>query len=85
MSDTATKNWVPSYQKGFEYVESSNGVDWYDAPEPRRWRRLWHRCSAQTRAYMGGMFTERCACSAIRLGPDPFDLGPWMERFGRQW
>lgn len=71
--------WIRSFTSGLNYVEDLNGVDWCEAPRPRRW----HRCKPQTR----GCFVrfqcevvERCACGATR-----FDgRGPWMERNSRR-
>lgn len=73
--------WVRSYQGHGEhagdYLDRLGGVDWLDAPRPRRW----HRCRPQARGRFGllGPLVERCACGATRLHGD----GPWLERNSR--
>jgi hypothetical protein len=60
MTDTYIRTW----QGQGEYLEHLNGVDWVDAPLPRRW----HRCWAQTRGWFGLNIVERCACGAAKPG-----------------
>jgi hypothetical protein len=64
--------WVRTYEKDLDYIESIGGVMWGDGPLPYPW----HRCEPQTRGWMGLNYTERCNCGAIRLST----RGPWMER-----
>jgi hypothetical protein len=64
--------WVRTYENGADYIESLDGVDWNDAPLPRRW----HDCTAQTRGWMSLNYVERCACGAIRDSTRE----PWMEK-----
>lgn len=56
-------------------IWNRDGIDWADAPKPRRL----HRCFVQTRGYLR-YFTcvDRCACGAIR-----HDGGRWAERNSR--
>ncbi len=68
--------WVRTYENGLEYVEALDGIDWMDAPLPRRW----HRCKAQLRgSFRDWEFTYRCACGAVS-----FDQWHWMERNSRR-
>lgn len=77
------ERWVkeqPKFAEGLSAVERAlfdppehlDGVKWFEAPVPRRW----HRCTPQTRAWIG-LFTrvERCACGAIRI-----DEGFWHNK-----
>lgn len=64
--------WVRTYENGIDYSESLDGVIWADAPLPRRW----HRCTPQTRGWLGANYTERCACGATRLRAS----GPWIYK-----
>ena len=34
--ETMATEWVRTYQDGPEYLEHLGGVDWFDAPHPRR-------------------------------------------------
>ena len=74
--ETMATEWVRTYQDGPEYLEHLGGVDWFDAPHPRRW----HKCKPQTRGWMMDGYVERCTCGATRL----FGDGPWMERNQRR-
>lgn len=65
-------DWVRTFERGTDFVESLNGVMWAEARLPF-W---WHHCQAQTRASFNSGYIERCACGASRLTPD----GPWLER-----
>jgi hypothetical protein len=65
-------DWVLTYENGPDHIESLNGVVWHEAGLPSRW----HSCRAQTRAWLGGDYAERCACGAIRLHAGD----PWMRR-----
>lgn len=60
----------PASRPGFR-IYHFGGVEWVDAPEPRRW----HRCRPQTRAIDGYDLIDRCACGAIR-----YDVGRWIGR-----
>lgn len=48
-------------------IEHRGGVEWFDAPVPRRW----HRCKAQTTAELlgpeGFETVKRCVCGAITI------------------
>jgi len=66
--------FVISFAAGAEYSEDRDGVNWFDAPLPRRW----HRCRAQSRGNLGG-HVYRCACGAI--SPDG---KYWLERNSRR-
>ena len=64
-------NWVRTYENGPDYIESAGGIDWCDAPLPRRF----HRCRTQTRGWLRFSYVERCACGATRLRPGKFWIG----------
>jgi hypothetical protein len=68
--------WVRTFDQGAEWVEVLDGLDWIEAPLPRRW----HRCRPQLRASISGGLVERCACGAARVLGD----GPWLERNSRK-
>jgi hypothetical protein len=55
------------------WADDVGGVNWYDAPVPRRW----HKCKPQTKAFIAerGWYVERCACGAIRHERDG-----WLDR-----
>lgn len=75
----ASSRWVTSTElsAGSIRIENLDGVEWRDAPRPRRR----HQCTAQSRGYTGPRdYFERCACGGIRLGRDD----PWMERNSRR-
>jgi hypothetical protein len=55
--------WVRTRTSDGGYVESLGGVLWADAPLPPRW----HRCTTQTRGWIGLNWIERCACGATKL------------------
>lgn len=57
-------------------VVHHEGVEWHQAPVPRRW----HRCLPRTIAIHGGRMIERCACGGIRID----GWGPWAERNSRR-
>lgn len=67
--------WATTYRSGLEFIEKRDGVDWIDAPLPRRW----HRCRAQVRGLMHLRMVYRCACGASSL-----DEQFWMERNSRR-
>lgn len=71
-----TTRYVRESLGDFEYIEHLDGVEWWEAPRPRRW----HRCSPQTRARIARDYVERCACGAARMGGS----GPWIERNTRR-
>lgn len=58
-----------------EWIEHLDGVEWWDAPVPRRR----HRCRPQTRARVNGELIERCACGALAFDGDGF----WIQRNSR--
>lgn len=62
-------------------MEHRDGVAWWDAPVPRRFR---HQHRWQTRGWVGefGLLNiDRCACGAIRKGQGPWVmLDPWPEK-----
>ena len=64
--------WIRKDIGNNNYTESLDGIDWADAPLPRRW----HRCRAQTRGWIGLSYVERCPCGGTRLEP----RGRWMEK-----
>jgi hypothetical protein len=64
--------WIRTYEHGPDWIESRGGVEWGHEKVPGRL----HRCKAQTRAWMGAGYVERCNCGATRLATDD----PWMER-----
>ncbi len=66
--------WKRFYEDGIYYAENLGGVEWADAPIPRRW----HRCRAQSRAYFNTGYIERCACGAYRQ-----NLTFWLDRNSR--
>lgn len=78
----AAAGWVRSYEGQGEhagdYLDHFGGVDWVDAPLPRRR----HRCRPQSRGRFGllGRLVERCACGATRLDGE----APWFERNSRR-
>jgi hypothetical protein len=55
-----------------EFLEHAPGGHWYEVPVPPRR----HRCHAQTRGVMCGLYVERCACAAIRTN----GARRWTER-----
>jgi hypothetical protein len=57
-------------------VRHQQGIEWFDAPIPRRW----HRCRTWSRGVVNGRLVERCACGAIRLD----GYGGWMDRNDRR-
>lgn len=69
------QEWVTTHDLGEGLsnvtMESLGGVNWADAPLPSRW----HRCTAQTRGWIGLDYTERCACGASR-----HERGPWIRK-----
>lgn len=70
-----SEEWIDSWRQGSEFLQHLGGVDWMDAPKPRRW----HKCKPQTRGEFGLELVERCACGGARL----FGFGPWVERNSR--
>jgi hypothetical protein len=73
MTGPETVRWVRTYERGPDYSESIDGIEWPDAPLPPRW----HRCQAQTRGWFTSYgYTERCACGAIRGSIHD----PWGEK-----
>lgn len=72
-----TTNWVLTYEGGEGLnntrIESIDGIEWADAPLPYPW----HKCTPQTRGWVGLNYTERCACGGIRLDGR---YGHWMEK-----
>lgn len=64
--------WVRTYEKDLDYVESIGGVMWGNAGMPPRW----HICHAQTRAWLHGHYVERCNCGGYRGSP----RGLWIRR-----
>jgi hypothetical protein len=59
-----------------DWIEHLHGVDWYDAPVPPHR----HTCWPQTRGWIDGEMSERCACGAFRYA----DLGVWIDRNTRR-
>ncbi len=70
--------WVLRWAMAGEYREDLYGVGWHDARRPRRW----HRCRPQTRGVFSSVYTERCACGALRSSET---LGRWVDRNTRKW
>jgi len=71
------EQWVDGGEVPFGgHVEHRGGVQWWQAPPPRRR----HRCRAQTRGTVAGLDIERCRCGATRLEGD----WPWFERNQRR-
>jgi hypothetical protein len=66
--------WAITYRSGLEFIELRDGVDWIDAPLPRRW----HRCQAQVRGWLRGP-VARCACGSISQ-----DGRHWLRRNSRR-
>lgn len=66
--------WLETYRNGLEWLQERDGVDWIDAPLPRRW----HRCKAQVQGWVGGP-VARCACGGISR-----DGRYWLERNARR-
>lgn len=55
-----------------EWMETLNGVDWWEADPPPRL----HHCWPQSRMWSRRELVERCACGALR-----FDgTRPWIDR-----
>lgn len=69
--------FVLTYQSEDKMTErwDYHGVDWYDAPIPRRF----HRCRVQTDGWVDFTHIQRCACGAIRI----YDSG-WSDRNSRR-
>jgi hypothetical protein len=67
--------WLETYRSGLEFVRKRDGVDWIDAPLPRRW----HRCVPQLWGWMDLETVYRCACGAIS-----HDGRYWSERNSRR-
>lgn len=64
---------------GLDYIQHRDGVTWYDAPRPRRWR---HKHIWQTRGRFGGDYIERCACGAAHEhAGEWFYIGRDLPRF----
>jgi hypothetical protein len=64
--------WVRTYEKGTDYIESIGGTNWSEGAVPFPW----HRCEPQTRGYLDLSYVERCCCGAIRDRA----RGPWSDR-----
>ena len=60
----ARSTWPGIEGQALPGVWHLDGIDWYDAPAPRRW----HRCRAQTKGRDilpgGNGWVYRCACGA---------------------
>lgn len=69
-SSATRDGWVRTHEHGPNFIESLNGLDWYEAPLPPRW----HRCKAQTRGYMTLNAIARCACGATYI------MGGWIGK-----
>jgi len=75
-----SERWVRHYDNGSDdYLESVNGVLWYDIPVPPRW----HRCKAQTRGSFDDCYVERCRCGAARFPVYPGN-NVWLDRNSRR-
>lgn len=69
------ERWVRDPDSSLDVlIEHLDGVRHGDAPLPRRW----HRCHAQSRAFMSLRLLERCPCGAVRVGRH------WAERNSRR-
>lgn len=78
MEESPVSQWVEGYRSEDGKVETHHldGVEWWNAPVPRRW----HRCAPQTRGWINYFsLVERCACGAIRLDGRTH----WMDRNNR--
>ena len=74
-STPAAGTWVTAYEDDDTAVHHLDGVQWWEAPLPRRW----HRCRAQTLGRTNGTPVRRCACGAMDIG----GLG-WGEKNARR-
>ncbi len=69
--------WERTYLSDDMVVYDRHGINWFDAPTPKRW----HRCKPWTVAFDRGSYVQRCACGSINVGGD---RSGWMERNRRK-
>lgn len=67
--------FVRAYEKGLDYVDNLDNVEWFKKKDQWSWlrRKLHFRHFAQTKAVIDGLYIERCPCGAY--GPRP-----WMRK-----